>query len=245
MGLVVVILSFYLTDGAPVADQATGWTIAVLAALAVGVLNWILVDPLRLHPMVATLATFMGLKAIALIMRPMPGGLISESIIDGISTHVGFVPLAVVVAAVAAVILEFVLYKTKFGLSLRGVGSRREAARMAGVRPRRMLFIAYVSCSLLAAAAIPLMAQVGTGDANTGENYTLAAIAATVIGGASLFGGRGSFVGALLGALLLTQINVVTTFLNLDDSWQSILLGAMILVSVTLYSTSRQKVVAQ
>jgi ribose transport system ATP-binding protein len=49
----------------------------------------------------------------------------------------------------------------------------------------------------------------------------------------------------LLGALLLTQINVVTTFLNLDDSWQSILLGAMILVSVTLYSTSRQKVVAQ
>jgi ribose transport system ATP-binding protein len=246
MGLVVVILSFYLTDGAPVADQATGWTIAVLAALAVGILNWILVDPLRLHPMVATLATFMGLKAIALILRPVPGGLISESIIDGISTLVGFVPLAAVVATVAAVILEFVLYKTKFGLSLRGVGSRREGARMAGVRPRRMLFIAYVSCSLLAAAAaIPLMAQVGTGDANTGENYTLAAIAATVIGGASLFGGRGSFVGALLGALLLTQINVVTTFLNLDDSWQSILLGAMILVSVTLYSTSRQKVVAQ
>ena len=117
---------------------------------------------------------------------------------------------------------------------------------MAGVRPRQMLFIAYVSCSLLAAAAaVPLTAQVGTGDANTGENYTLAAIAAAVIGGASLFGGRGSFVGALLGALLLTQINVVTTFLNLDDSWQSILLGAMILVSVTLYSTSRQKVVAQ
>ena len=75
MGLVVVILSFYLTDGAPVADQAAGWTIAILAALAVGILNWILVDPLGLHPMVATLATFMGLKAIALILRPVPGGL--------------------------------------------------------------------------------------------------------------------------------------------------------------------------
>jgi ribose transport system ATP-binding protein len=245
MGLVVVILSFYLTDGAPVADQAAGWTIAVLAALAVGILNWILVDPLRLHPMVATLATFMGVKAIAFILRPVPGGLISESIIDEISTLVGFIPLAAVVATVAAVILEFVLYKTTFGLSLRGVGSRREAARMAGIRPRRMLFTAHVSCSLLAAAAaIPLMAQVGTGDANTGENYTLAAIAAAVIGGASLFGGRGSFVGALLGALLLTQINVVTTFLNLDDSWQSVLLGTMILAAVTVYSTSRQKVVA-
>jgi ribose transport system ATP-binding protein len=116
---------------------------------------------------------------------------------------------------------------------------------MAGIMPRRVLFTAHVSCSLLAAAAaIPLMAQVGTGDANTGENYTLAGIAAAVIGGASLFGGRGSFVGALLGALLLTQINVVTTFLNLDDAWQSVLLGAMILAAVTVYSTSRQKVVA-
>jgi ribose transport system ATP-binding protein len=154
--------------------------------------------------------------------------------------------LAVVVAIVVAVTLEFVLYKTNFGVSLRGVGSRREAARMAGVKPRRMLFIGYVSCSLLAAAAaIPLMAQVGTGDANTGGNYTLASIAAAVIGGASLFGGRGSFVGCLLGALLLTQINIVTTFLDLDDSWQSFLLGAMILASVTLYSTSRQMVVAK
>ena len=246
MGLVVVILSFYLTDGAPIADEAIGWTIAVLTAFAVGMLNWILVDPLRLHPMVATLATYMGLKAIALLLRPVPGGLISESIMDRISILVGFIPLAVVVAIVVAVTLEFVLYKTNFGVSLRGVGSRREAARMAGVRPRRMLFIGYVSCSLLAAAAaIPLMAQVGTGDANTGGNYTLASIAAAVIGGASLFGGRGSFVGCLLGALLLTQINIVTTFLDLDNSWQSFLLGAMILASVTLYSTSRQMVVAK
>jgi len=246
MGLVVVILSFYLTDDASTADQFTGWTIAVLAALAVGLLNWFLVDPLRLHPMVATLATFMGLQAVALILRPMPGGLIAESIIDGISTTVGFVPMAVIVALVAALALEFVLYKTRLGISLRGVGSRSEAARMAGIRPRRMLLIAYVSCSLLAAAAaILLMAQIGNGDATAGGNYTLASIAAAVIGGASLFGGRGSFVGGLLGALLLTQINVVTAFLNLDDSWQSVLLGAVILASVTLYSTSRQMVVAK
>ncbi len=120
-------------------------------------------------------------------------------------------------------------------------GGNQQKLAMASV-----LFIGYVSCSLLAAAgAIPLMAQVGTGDANTGGNYTLASIAAAVIGGVSLFGGRGSFVGCLLGALLLTQINIVTTFLDLDDSWQSFLLGAMILASVTLYSTSRQMVVAK
>jgi ribose transport system ATP-binding protein len=245
MGMVVVIFSFYLTDDATVAGQVTGWTIVVLVALAVGLLNWFLVDPLRLHPMVATLATFMGLQAVALILRPIPGGLIAETMIDRVSTTIGFVPVAVIVALIIAAVLEFVLHKTKFGISLRGVGSRREAARMAGIRPNRMLLIAYVSCSLLSAAAgILLMAQIGNGDANAGGNYTLASIAAAVIGGASLFGGRGSFVGGLLGALLLTQINVVTTFLNLDDSWQSVLLGAVILASVTLYSTSRQMVVA-
>jgi ribose transport system ATP-binding protein len=245
MGIVVVIFSFYLTDGATVASEVTGWTIAVLVALGIGLLNWFLVDPLRLHPMVATLATFMGLQAVALILRPIPGGLIAETTIDRISTTEGFVPVAVIVALVVAAVLEFVLHKTKFGISLRGLGSRREAARMAGIRPNRMLLIAYVSCSLLSAAAgILLMAQIGNGDANAGKNYTLSSIAAAVIGGASLFGGRGSFVGGLLGALLLTQINVVTTFLNLDDSWQSVLLGAVILASVTLYSTSRRMVVA-
>jgi ribose transport system ATP-binding protein len=246
MGMVVVILSFYLTEDASLAHQITGWTIAVLAALAVGLVNWFLVDPLRLHPMVATLATFMGLQAIALILRPIPGGLIAETMIDGISSMIGFIPGAVIVALFVAAMLEFILHKTKFGISLRGVGSRREAARMAGIRVNRMLFIAYVSCSLLAAAAgILLMAQIGNGDANAGGNYTLASIAAAVIGGASLFGGRGSFVGGLLGALLLTQINVVTTFLNLNDSWQSVLLGTVILASVTLYSTSRHMVVAK
>ncbi len=90
-----------------------------------------------------------------------------------------------------------------------------------------------------------MMAQVGSGDPNAGINYTLASIAAVVIGGASLFGGRGSFVGSLLGALLIIQVNVVTSFLDIGDSWQSYLLGGMILVSVALYSKSREMAVAK
>lgn len=89
------------------------------------------------------------------------------------------------------------------------------------------------------------MAQVGSGNANAGGSYTLASVAAVVIGGASLFGGRGSFLGALLGALLITQVNVVTAFLDIGDAWQSYLLGAMILVSVTLYSKSRSMAVTR
>jgi len=196
--------------------------------------------------MVATLATYMALQAISLILRPVPGGIISESLVDAISSQIGFVPIIVIVALTLAVALEFALFKTQTGLAFRGVGSRLEAARMAGIRTQMTLLAAYVGCSLLAAvAAVPMMAQVGSGDPNAGTNYTLASIASVVIGGASLFGGRGSFIGAMLGALLIVQVNVVTSFLDIGDSWQSYLLGGMILASVALYSKSREMAVSK
>ncbi|ANB72990.1 ABC transporter [Paraburkholderia phytofirmans OLGA172] len=246
MGLMVVIQSFFLNDGASMMHQLSGWVIVILIAVAVGVVNWILVDPFRLHPMVATLATYMALQAASLLLRPVPGGLIADSVVEAIGTQAGFVPVIAIFAVVLAVALEFALFKTRLGLTFRGVGSRVEAARMAGVRPHRTLLAAYVGCSLLAGvAAVPMMAQVGSGDPSSGINYTLASIAAVAIGGASLFGGRGSFVGSLLGALLIVQVNVVTSFLDIGDSWQSYLLGGMILASVALYSKSREMAVAK
>ena len=163
----------------------------------------------------------------------------------GYGFKLGFVPVTFLLTVLIGLALEFALYRTPIGLSFRGFGSRPEAARVAGVHPRRTRFLAYVSCSLLAGiAAITLMQQVGIGDPRAGLNYTLTSIAAVVIGGASLFGGRGSFVGAFLGAVFITQVNTVTSFLSLDQAWQSYLLGGLILAAVALYSKSRQKVVA-
>jgi ribose transport system ATP-binding protein len=246
MGLMVVIQSFFLNDGASLGHQLSGWVIVFLVAAAVGLVNWVLVGPFQLHPMVATLATYMALQAASLLLRPVPGGLIADTVVETISAQAGFVPIIAVFALVLAVALEFVLFKSRLGLTFRGVGSRPEAARMAGVRPHRTLLAAYVGCSLLAGvAAVPMMAQVGSGDPSAGINYTLASIASVVIGGASLFGGRGSFVGSLLGALLIIQVNVVTSFLDIGDAWQSYLLGGMILASVALYSKSREMAVAK
>jgi ribose transport system ATP-binding protein len=246
MGLIVVIQSFFLNDGSALTHQIAGWLIVLLVAVLVGAINWVLVDPLRLHPMVATLVTYMAIGAVSLLLRPTPGGLIADSIVDSISAQVGIVPTTAVVAIVLGLLLEFALFKTSSGVAFRAVGSRLEAARMSGIRLHLTLFAAYVGCSLLAAvAAVPMMAQVGSGDPNAGVDYTLGSVAAAVIGGASLFGGRGSFVGALLGALLITQLNVVTSFLDLSDSWQSYLLGGMILIAVSFYSKCRQMAVAR
>src|SRR3984893_625880 len=127
MGLMVVIQSFFLNDGASLAHQLSGWGIVLLVALAVGLVNWMLVGPFRLHPMVATLATYMALQAVSLLLRPVPGGLIADSIAESISAQLGIMPIIAIVAIVIAVALEIALFKSKVGLTLRGVGSRVEA----------------------------------------------------------------------------------------------------------------------
>lgn len=244
MGLCQVVGSFFLLQELGPGSHVAGWVLLLLVAMAVGVVNWILVEGLRMHPMVATLATFMAVQAISLILRPVPGGMIDGDVMMALSMKVGIVPVTFIAAVLLALVLEFWLYRREMGVSMRGLGSRQEAARTAGIRPKLARFVAYVGCSFLAGlAAITMIAQVGIGDPRAGLTYTLGSIAAVVIGGASLFGGRGSFVGALLGAIFITQVNSVTVFLRLSQEWQQYLLGFLILASVALYSKSREKVV--
>ena len=246
MGLIVVVQSFLLSGDPGASNQAVAIVLLVCVALAVGLINWALVDPVGLHPMVATLATFMGLQAISLMLRPTADGLISDRVMDGVNAQWGFVPLTLVVVVGLVVLMEYGLFRRAIGVSLRGFGSRPDAARVAGVNPRLTRLFAYLGCSLICGlGAIPLMGQVGIGDPRAGIDYTLTSIAAVVIGGGSLFGARGSFVGALLGAVLIAQVNVVTTFLSLSESWQAYLLGFMILAAVALHSKSRQLVLAK
>ena len=246
MGLIVVIESFLLVPTASPGEQAVGWALVIGVSLAVGLLNWALVDPVGLHPMVATLATFMMLRALSLILRPTPGGNIDDVVMDAVNARLGIVPVTLIAAAGIAIALEVVLFRTKWGIGFRAFGSRPEAARVSGVPPRTVKLTAYLACSVISGiAAISMMGQVGIGDPVSGIDYTLASIAAAVIGGASIFGARGSFVGAMLGAFLISQVNVVTAFLDLTDAWQPMLLGCMIIVAVALYSKARQLVLVQ
>jgi ribose transport system ATP-binding protein len=245
MGLCMVVASFFLLENAPPEQVILGYALILVVALCVGFINWFLVDPLDMHPMVATLATFMAIQAVATILRPAPAGIVDTEIMNTIKSKLGFVPLTFIVALSLAFLLEYLLYKRPVGLKFRGLGSRGEAARVAGIRPGFTRLFAYLTCSFFAGlATITMIPQVGIGDARAGLSYTLTSIAAVVIGGASLFGGRGSFVGCLLGAIFLTQMSSITAFLGLDQAWQNYLLGALILVAVAFYSKSRQLAVA-
>ncbi|HSP74415.1 MAG TPA: hypothetical protein VLN26_18745, partial [Gaiellaceae bacterium] len=158
-----------------------------------------------------------------------------------LKTSIGWVPVAFIAAAVLTVVCELLLRRTRGGLALRAVGSDETTAHRLGARVGATFVAAYLLCSLLAAAGgIMLASQVAVGDAKTGVGYTLTSITAVVLGGASIFGGRGSFVGAFLGAVLIQEIITSTTFLQLGTAWQYYLPGVLILVGAGIYSRARR-----
>jgi ribose transport system ATP-binding protein len=150
------------------------------------------------------------------------------------------VPLAFIAAVVVAVGLELALRLTPWGRGLRAVGSHEDSARRLGVKVNRAHVLAYVVAGLLTfLGALLLMAQIGVGDPTQGVSYTLSSITAVVLGGASLRGGRGSFIGTLLGAALIQQVLNAATFLDLGQSWQYFFQGFLILVAAAVYTQAR------
>ena len=240
-GFLVVVGSFSLSAYRTTFGMVLGVAIVVLCAIGVGLVNWLLTSVAKINPLIATLVTFTALQGFAFMLRPLPAGQIDPTFIQHVRTNwFGFLPVMLVLAILVAVVSEVALYKTKHGVRIRAVGSNAETARRVGLRPRWTTLAAYVGCSVLVVpASILLMAQAGTGNASIGDSYTLASISAVVLGGASIFGGRGSFIGALAGAALIIQINTVVQFLGLQLYWQQWLLGGLTLVAVAFYSKAR------
>ena len=122
------------------------------------------------------------------------------------------------------------------------MGSDAESAFRLGINPNRTVIRAYMICSLFAAlGGIMLMASIGVGDATQGINFTLAGITAVVLGGASVFGGRGSFIGVFIGSLLLEELLNITVFLNLSQAYQYWFQGFLIFVAVGTYTMARNR----
>ena len=209
-------------------------------ALAVGLTNAALVRIVRLAPVLATLATYIVLQGISLLLRETPGGFFRPGVTSTIKTTIGWVPVAFLIVAGLALACEALLRWSRLGLALRAVGSDATRAHRLGAHVTITQVSAYVLCSLFTAAGgIMLASQVAIGDPSVGLNYTLTSITAVVLGGASIFGGRGSFIGALCGAVLIQEIVTSTTFLQIGTEWQYYLPGILILAGAGIYSRTR------
>src|SRR4051794_17806872 len=240
-GFLVVVASFFVLDGRSPAFWLLGFVVMLACAVAVGLLNGGLIRFARFTPVAATLVTYIGLGGLAFTLRDAPDGYIAASVTDAISTKIGPVPIAFVVFVLAAFGLELALRKARFGLRLRAVGSEEESARRGGVPVNPTAPLRYLGASLLPClGAVVLLAQLGVGAPGQGTGYTLTSITAVVLGGTSLLGGRGTFVGTLMGAGLSVQVLNATTFLSLDQKWQYIFQGLLVVAAAIIYSQVRR-----
>lgn len=227
-----------------------GWKIAPTLALilllsaAAGALNGLLVSVFRINAMMATFGTQSMFAGLALWIRDIPGGSAPAELCRWFSGRVlGIIPVSlIVILAVLAVIL--LIMKTKVGLSLYAIGSSEERAFVSGIPVVKMKFLAYTVCGVCAGmAAICYTARTGGGDPTAGLTLTLNSIAACVIGGLSLSGGKGSAVGGLWGAFFLQLIITTVLALRISTMVQDLVTGLIILLGMvgTIIAFSRKR----
>ena len=235
MTMCVVTASFTMTPATSTLGLVPGAVALVGVGLATGVFNAILILVLRLPSIIATLGTLSVLEGASLALRPAPEGTINEGAVTTLTSGFSFVPYAFVGVIVLAVLADAWLYRTRSGLALRAVGLDATSSRRLGMATGRTVFLAFAVCSVMAAiAGLYLATEVQIGSPIIG-NYALESIAAAVLGGASLAGGKGSFVGALLAALFLTEIDNVLPLFQQPTEYAQMTIGALILLALVLY----------
>lgn len=234
--LCVVVSSFVLGPDEGWPSMILGMLFVIAVALGVGFINVALIRWLKLSSIIATLATYSALQGVCLWLRPQPKGTISFEFIDKLLYSVGFMPVALIVIALVAVAADVWLYRTSGGLAARAMGLDEDSAARRGVRVGYLFVRAFFITAFAAAiGGFFLAAQVGIGDPTAGLSFTLTSIAAAVLGGASLLGGRGSFIGALVGALFLNVIINILPFLGWGASYGQIMVGLLTLAALSFY----------
>ncbi len=228
------VVASYVVSGSPL-HVAAGVALALMVGVACGLANGAAVVVAGVPPIVATLALGSIYSGLALLLRPIPGGEISDGLSDALTYDVHGVPASLIIIALALILLTAPLRRTRFGMSLYAIGSSREAALMSGIRVRVVTLSAYGLGGLFAALAGLYVSMVTlTGDPNVGPPYTLNSIAAVVIGGVALSGGVGSPLGAALGAFILKTISGLMFFSGLPPLAQPFFEGAILAIAIAL-----------
>lgn len=218
--------------------------IAVIIAIAVGFLNGIIIYDLQVPPMIATLGMQTIVRGfVKIISNALTVTGIDQRILSMGNTNVfGVLPVLAIIWAIVAVIIWFILKYAIFGRSLYVLGSGVEVAKLSGIKVRKMFYATYAGAGLLyGIAGIMLAARVQSALPTGGEGYDMNAIAAAVIGGASLAGGKGTVTGTVLGTILMVLINNAGVQFGLNTHVLEITSGVLIIFAVTMDMLKNRK----
>jgi ribose transport system permease protein len=204
----------------------------LLLGLAVGVVNGLLISFFRLQPFLVTLATWSILNGVAMIILPSDGGKVPGWWLG--FGYLQFLGLSSTVWMLIALLVFWLWFMaTRLGITIRATGSNEKSAFLSGVSITRINAATYgLSGLFAAAAALYLTTQTGAGSPTIGRDYILPSVAAAVIGGVSLFGGRGHLAGTIIGAYILTLIGNLVFILRISSYWQPVASGVILLVAV-------------
>lgn len=233
----VITLSGVLTASFVGIDGSVWKLAAVLGCCAgVGLINGIGVSIFKVPAFIMTLA--MGIIVYSLCLGATggaPSGASPEGLTWIMSSRVMGVPVIILLTLAGGVVAYLIQSRTRFGTRLYAIGSNAEAARFAGLHTLRLTAMTYAICGLLAGIAGMLLVGYSNGATlRMGEPYLLPSVAAVVIGGSSISGGRGSFIGTLAGVLLLTILDMIISSLGFSQGWRTVISGGIILLAILL-----------
>lgn len=207
-----------------------------------GAINGFLVANFNLAPFVVTLATMTTIRGFCYVFSPIAVKPVDPGFTGVASRLIGPFPMAFLVLVLFLIVAIVFLNRTPLGRSTIAIGGNRETVRLAGISVKRGLVTAYVISGLCAGTAGVLLASRGGQIApSQGSAFELDAIAACVIGGASLAGGKGNIRGAVVGMVILVLLNNILSLRNVASFWQQVLKGLIIIVVILIQSRFRKK----
>lgn len=209
--------------------------------LIIGIVNGLVITKLRVSPFIATLSMMVIVRGILYVWTeaiPFRGYMKSNFDFLG-QGRILNVQFPIILALILLIVLLFVYRKMRFGRHVLALGSSEEAVRISGIKVDLLRIKVYALSGLIAAiVGITLASRLATVHPEMGKNYELTAIAAAIIGGTSLAGGKGTLIGTVFGAIILSLINNSLNLLNVDPYWETMVVGAIILIAVTVNTWS-------
>ena len=246
MGLAAVVAAHVVNWAGQTMSLPFAVLLGLFAAIAVstipGFVNGYLVSRLKVPPFIGTLGMFGVARGVAFLLAngttvPVRGNDVFTALGNGRFYNV---PYVVIVAAVFVLIMHYLLSQTRFGQHNYAIGANEQAARRAGIDVKNHLLKLYILSAICAGlAGFLYAARFSAGAAQAGEPLLLDSVAAVVIGGASLFGGSGTILGTVAGALVIAVIQYGLVFLNVKPFWQFISVGIVIIISVLIDQAQR------
>lgn len=215
--------------------------LAVLGVgLLVGAIHATIITQLNVAPFIVTLGSFSVLRGVALLISDEPIGRASSELLLFYDAKIGPLPTLGVLFFILILVSIFVLRKTTFGRYIYAIGGNEQVARLSGIPVNLVKYGVYILCSMLAAVTgLMVLARSGVGSPAAGDGLELEAITAVILGGTSLFGGRGGMIGTLGGVLLLGLTANMLIVLNADQFLRQLIQGLIIVTAVALYRQER------